>query len=303
MPGENNMEPIEKTRLFINVIQSKSFTKAALSLKLPKSTVSRAISSLEDETGTKLIVRTTRSLSLTPAGQAYFDTCSPLVHGLEDAHKSLFGSDTMMNGHVRITAPEDLGNFVVAPAIAKLSINHPKLHFELHLTNETIDLVRDGYDIAVRLGRLSQSTHKVRKLGTVKLILVASPQYLKKCGPIKSIHDVSHHPTLSLAHTSLTSQWIVQSKGKTERIKVQPHFTANNMTSVLEMAKRGAGIALVPQYLAQPSIEAGQVTALFLSWQQNQFPASLVAPSQSAKIARVRLCLDTLSQEITKALV
>lgn len=129
---------IELTRIFVKVIQHGSFSKAADSLKIPKSTVSKAISRLERETGTKLLLRTTRSQTLTASGRAFYETCLEPLQILEDAQKSLFGKDAIIAGKIRITAPEDLGTHVIAPIIGELSQSYDKLFFELLYLNKVV---------------------------------------------------------------------------------------------------------------------------------------------------------------------
>ena len=148
---------LELCRIFVKVVQYNSFSKAAEVLKMPKSTVSRSITRLERETGTKLLVRSTRSLTVTQAGQEFYEASLGPIHQLEDAQKALVGKDSLLTGTVRMTAPEDLGTFVIAPAIAKLSSQYPSLRFELKYTDTIVDLVKEGFDLAVRIGRVKNS--------------------------------------------------------------------------------------------------------------------------------------------------
>src|SRR6266566_5612916 len=184
---------LEPTRIFVKVVQQGSFSRAAELLKLPKSTVSRAVSRLETESGTKLLLRTTRSLTLTASGRAFYESCVGPIHALEDARKSLDGQDSIVVGTIRITAPEDFGTLVVSPAIGKLAKEHTGLVFEMHYTEKFVDLIKDGYDLAVRLGKLSPSRLKVRRFGEVAIIAVAAPEYLKQRPAIKKPQDLAMH--------------------------------------------------------------------------------------------------------------
>ena len=170
---------IELIQMFVQVVKSGSFTKAAQVLKLPKSTVSKGLAKLEKETGTKLLLRTTRSQTLTAEGRIFYDACSGAVESIENAHKSLYGNENLLTGKIKLTAPEDLGTEVIAPLAATLSQKYLNLSFQLIYTDEVLDLIKDGYDLAVRIGKLSESSLKVKKIGELKLILVASPTYLK----------------------------------------------------------------------------------------------------------------------------
>ena len=189
---------IELSRLFVKVIQQGSFSKAAQQLQIPKSTLSKAVTKLEKETGTKLLLRTTRSLTLTAAGRAFYETCLGPVQVLEEAQRSLHGADDILSGVIRLTAPDDFGNFVLAKALTELLKKHPNLRFELKYTNETLDLVKEGIDLAIRVGKLKESSLKAKRIGENKLIFVASPAYLKSRNPIRAPKDLTEHECMTI---------------------------------------------------------------------------------------------------------
>jgi LysR family transcriptional regulator for bpeEF and oprC len=164
---------IELSRLFVKVVQHGGYSKAANALRLPKSTISKAIKRLEDETGTKLLIRTTRSQTLTAAGRLFYETCLEPIQILENAQKSLYGQDNIISGRIKLTAPEDLGNFVITKVISRFSKKYEKLDFETHYSNEVMDLVKDGFDFAIRIGTLKESSLKQKKIGEFELIPVA----------------------------------------------------------------------------------------------------------------------------------
>ena len=175
---------IELIRIFVKVVQQSSFSRAAEILKVPKSTVSKAITRLEYETGAKLLLRTTRSLTLTAVGRAFYETCMGPIQTLEEAQKSLNGNESILTGLVRVTAPEDLGIEIIAPTIGELSRKHPLLNFELNYTDDIVDLIKEGFDIAIRIGKLPESSLKVKRIGEIQIIPVASPKYLKNASKI-----------------------------------------------------------------------------------------------------------------------
>jgi LysR family transcriptional regulator, regulator for bpeEF and oprC len=293
---------LDITRLFVKVVQNGSFSKAALLLKVPKSTVSKAVSKLEKDTGTKLLLRTTRSLTLTAAGRAYYDSCLGPIQSLEDAHKSLNGKDSILSGLVRITAPEDLGIHVIAPSLGELIAKHPGLDFEMHYTDEVIDLVKDGFDLAVRLGRLNQSNFKVKKAGEVFLIMVASPNYLKRRDKIKQPSDITHHDCISLNHPGLLSKWALRSSKGSVQIPIKARASSNQMNSLLQTALAGGGIALVPNYICEPEIRAGRLIQVLPEWHSEGRPVSLVSPLSAASSARLKVTTETLYEVVHAAL-
>lgn len=294
---------LQLTRLFVKVVQYGSFSKAALALKLPKSTVSKAITRLERETGAKLLLRTTRSLTPTASGRAFYEACLGPIQSLEDAQKSLQGQDSILSGLVRITAPEDLGLHVIAPCVAKLITQHPGLSFELHYTDQVIDLVKDGFDLAVRLGRLNQSSFKVKKTGEVSLILVAAPDYIKRAGKPRAPADLEKHSCLSLSNPALLYQWILRStKGGSAKVPIHARACGNQMNTLLNMAIHGAGIALVPDYICRNEIASGQLVHLLPEWKTVGRPVSLVSPLSSSSSARLKVTSDAIFTAVQEAL-
>lgn len=290
---------LELTRIFVKVAQNGSFSKAAQILKLPKSTVSKAISKLEKETGTILLMRTTRSLTLTASGRAFYETSLGPIRQLEDAQKSLYGKDSIMSGLVRITAPEDLGSFVLSPAISKLAAQHPQLNFEIVCTDDIVDLVKDGFDIAVRIGRVNESRFKVKKAGEFPLILVASPQYLKDKEKIKKPQDLHNHYCLSLNIASIFNKWTLKSSKGTVPLSIQTKLSTNQMTSLIQMALSGGGVALVPQYLCQKELDSGKLVHVLPEWSSPSLPVWIVSPLGSASSARLKMAIDCITEALS----
>lgn len=293
---------LELTRYFVKVVQNGSFSRAAELMKVPKSTVSKAITRLEKETGTKLLLRTTRSLTLTATGRVFYDACLGAVQTLEDAQKSLYGTDSILSGFVKLTAPEDLGCDVIAPAIAELSRAHPDLQFELIYTDEVVDLIKDGFDIAFRIGKLTESSFKAKRVGEVFLTLVASPEYIRANEKIKSPQDLQNHACISHREKSMQKVWNLKSKKDSVRLPVKPKIYSNQMTTLMKMALAGGGVALVPNYLCRGEIEAGRLVEVLPGWVGTGFPVSMVTPLAVSSSARLKITADRLAEAIQNAL-
>lgn len=291
---------IELVQIFVKVVQSQSFTKASEILKIPKSTASKAVRLLEDQTGTKLLLRTTRSLTLTAAGQAFYDSCLGPIQTIEDAQKSLSGRDTLLVGNIKITAPEDLGNDVVAPAIGELTKKYPGLTFELNYTGAVVDLVKEGFDLAVRIGHLPPSGLKAKKIGEIKLILVASPKYLKT--KISKPEELKSHQCLALGETLISKTWILKSNSGTVKVPISPRIVSNQMSSVMKAAISGAGIALVPSFLPKDYLESGKLVRVLPQWTSPGLPVSLLSPLPFSSSARLRMTSDHLLTNVLSAI-
>ena len=293
---------LETTLAFVKVAQLGSFTRAGMALRLPKSTISRLVSRLEEETGTTLLVRTTRSLSLTAAGRAFYDTCvAPLQH-LEDARKSLQGKDSILSGMLRITAPEDLGTFYLSPAMGKLALRHPELQFEFSYTNVTVDLVKEGFDLAIRIGRLNPSQFRAKRLGEILVAPVAAPSYLKSAPRIKAPSDLGSHSCLSLTANLAQPRWQLRSGKRTDTVLVHPRIVGNQMTSLVRLALDGVGVALVPLYLCRKYLDSGRLERVLPAWVGPRYEVSLVTPLKSGTSARLKLVSDFLADTVRQAI-
>lgn len=293
---------LELSRIFVKVVQQGGFSQAAEILKIQKSTVSKAVTRLEKMTGTKLLLRTTRSHTLTAAGRLFYETCLEPIQILEDAQKSLYGMDSIAAGNIKITAPEDLGTYLIAPTIGEICKKNPQLKFDLQYTNELVDLVKDGFDLAIRIGHLKESQLKMRRIGRLEVVLVASPEYLKKNPPIKSVADLKEHRCLSISGLSMTKTWELQKDKKRAKIAINPIIESNQMSSLLQAAIAGAGVLLAPSFICHPEIKTGRLERVLGDWCNIGLPVSLVSPVSIASTARLKLVSEELISQIAAAL-
>lgn len=289
---------LDLVRIFVKVVQNGSFSKAGIQMRLPKSTVSKSVAKLETETGTKLLLRTTRSLTLTAAGRAFYESCLGPMSSIEEAQRSLQGQDSMLTGTIKITAPEDLGNEVIAPAVAALSRKHPGLSFELIFTDEVVDLVEQGFDLAVRIGKLSVSGLKAKKIGEVNLVPVAAPAYLKARPKIERPKDLLAHDCLSLHPRAASPEWVLRSSRESVKISVRPRIVANQMSSLLKAATAGAGVAMVPSYFCRRELESGKLERVLPAWSSDSLSVSLVSPLSISSAARLKLVGDFIFAQV-----
>lgn len=293
---------LELTRIFVKVAQNGSFSKAALLLKITKSTASKAVTRLEKATGTKLMLRTTRSLTLTAGGRAFYEASLGPIQLLEEAQKSLFGQDSILSGLVKITAPEDLGSFAIAPTIANLAKKNPALSFELVYTDEVVDLVKDGFDLAIRIGKLNESSFKFKKIGDVVLILVASPRYIKTHDKIRQPKDLESQDCISYSGSSLSARWNLKTKKGATTVPVKTRISSNQMTGLVKMAAAGAGVAFVPHYLCRADLERGSLVTVLPEWTSAPMNVSIVTPLAANSSARLKVTADALSKAVQTAL-
>ncbi|WP_263866297.1 LysR family transcriptional regulator [Thalassolituus oleivorans] len=199
--GKREEFDLNEMAIFVHVVEAGSFTGAAKNLGLPKSTVSRKITQLEERLGVRLIQRTTRSLRLTDTGSAYYNHCARILGEIEEANIAVTQMQSTPTGTLRITAPVLFGSTVLSGLIADFMDDHPQVQIDLVLTDQRLDLVQDGIDVAFRVGQLEDSSLIGRHLGDARAILCASPEYVKK-------HGAPKHPSELQEHTLMTaSQW------------------------------------------------------------------------------------------------
>lgn len=289
---------LDLTRIYVKVVQYNSFAKAAEALKIPRSTVSKSITRLEKETGTRLLVRSTRSLTMTQAGRDFYEACYGPIHQLEDAQKELYGKDNLITGTVKVTAPEDLGTYVIAPAIAKLSIRHPLLKFELLYTDDIVDLIKDGFDLAVRIGPARDSGLKLKRAGEVILVPVATSAYLKGREKIRTPKDLQQHHCLTLNLAQTAQRWSLRSSDKNVQVPIQAHVLCNQMNSLLSMALADGGVALVPTYICQPYLDSEKLVRVLPDWSSFGWPVSLISPLAPSSSARLKTTVEGIFEEL-----
>lgn len=289
---------LELIRIFVKVVELGSFTRAAQQLKLPKSTVSRGVSRLESGSGTRLLLRTTRSLKLTEAGRAFYDRCAGAVREIEEAGRGLQGADEQISGQVRLTAPEDVGQFLVSPEIRALARKYPALSFDFNFTDDVIDLVREGYDIAVRAGRLPASRMRALRLGEVAMVLVASPRYLERAPRLQGPADLASQDCLEFLPEAQVHRWKLTRSGpgpRTESVTIRPRFSGNHARSIIQLALDAGGIALMPNVTCKDELDSGKLVRVLPQWDGEKLPIYLVLPSSGPVPRRVRVVADHLA--------
>ncbi|MBB4213960.1 DNA-binding transcriptional LysR family regulator [Rhizobium sp. BK212] len=244
--------------IFAHVVEAGSFTAAARLLGMPKTTVSRRIAELERELGVRLLQRTTRSLNLTASGRLYYEESSQALRTIEGANLRLAEARAEPAGTIRISAPVGFGGHFLQDAIFGFLSTYPKTRVELRLTDDRLNLVENGIDLAFRTGVLEDSTLVARKLGSMHRLLCASPDYLARCGPPAAPEDLVRHDCV-IAGQSVHAQWLLEGPRGQETIAVSARFAANEMQAVMAAAIAGHGIAQLPHRFAEACIKDGRL--------------------------------------------
>jgi DNA-binding transcriptional LysR family regulator len=254
---ETNLNDV---RVFTRVVDAGSFTGAAQLLDLPTSTVSRRVARLEEELGVRLLHRTTRRLSLTAPGKLYFERCSRIVEEFADAEREVTQAQATPKGRVRVTAPVDFS--VVSNLASGFLHDFPDVHLELDLTNRRIDLVEEGYDVALRAGILTDSSLVAYKLAESTMTLVASPDYLRERGEPRRINDLTKHDCIVFGKLGPQATWPLRSKKETVTVTVTGRISVNHLQAAKSAALAGLGIAMIPGAYCGAELRDGTLAAV-----------------------------------------
>ncbi|MEP7053585.1 MAG: LysR family transcriptional regulator [Pseudomonadota bacterium] len=232
--------------VFARVVELESFTAAANQLGLPKSSVSRTVTRLEEELGVRLLQRTTRQLHLTEAGHAYYERARLALGGLEEAAAAVSNLGAEPRGTVRVTAPTDFGMLGLADTVMRFIRKYPLVHIDMALTSRYVDLVAEGFDLAIRAGKLRDSTLVARRIGTDALGLYASAAYLRRRGRPKSFAELAEHECVLFHGKQGKAEWRLSGPNGEERVTVRGPLAVDEMSFAQQAVAAGLGIGLLP---------------------------------------------------------
>jgi DNA-binding transcriptional LysR family regulator len=303
---ERTVAPIETIDLnrvaaFVRVVDAQSFTAAAKLLGVPKSSVSRALSKLEQDLGVTLLRRTTRRLSLTEAGTLYLGHAREALQLLSDARNAVVEADEEPRGTVRLTAPADPTGRMLAVPIARFLRQYPHIHVELIITPRHVDLVEEGIDLALRAGKLDDTALVGKRIDAEPLKLYAAPSYLAERGTPRRLKDLVRHDCVLFRGVRGAARWSLSSPRGSESVTVRGPVNADDFPLVARFACEGLGIALLPRILATPALLAGELEAILPHYQANTGGALyLVYPASRQLPQRVRLLRDFLFEALRR---
>jgi len=297
----NNLSDLNEIVVFAKVVETRSFTAAAQQLGLPKSTVSRKVSQLEERLAARLIQRTTRKLSLTEIGQAYYERCARIVTDIALAEQVVTDMQATPRGLLRVTAPVDLGSFRIAELTARFLAEHADLHVHLDLTDRVIDLVDEGYDLALRFGPLGESSLIARRLCGITMRLYASTGYLAKHGTPKEPDDLAEHDLLVFLPTPRMSTWALIGPGNTT-VELTPsaRLTSNNLLAIRQALEADAGISFLPEFaLGGKCGDPTDLVPVLPDWTSVGGDLFAVYPSVRNLSPKVRVFLDYIAENMS----
>ncbi len=275
---------------FVRVVETGAFARAAERMGLSKPVLSRRVARLEERLGARLLTRTARGAQPTHVGQAYYERASAILADLEAAQEVVAEAVTQIAGPIRLSAPLSFGISYLAPALADFAKAHPAVELDIEFEDRTVDLVGGGYDLAVRIGRLADSSLVARRIAPVRKHVIASPAYLEANGRPERPADLANHAILAYGN----EQWRFRIGARWEAVRIAPRLRANNGEMLRAAAEAGLGICLLPSFIAAPAIEAGSVEVILRDFAVEEGALHAVMPPGRAVTARVRALVDFL---------
>ena len=280
---------------FTSVVETESFTSAAKRIGTSVAHVSRQISALEENLGVKLFNRTTRKVSVTEVGQLYYQHCRPLLDGLDEAQRAVTNLQECPTGKLHFTAPVAYGERVIVPLLSQFVNKYTNLQVNLELTNQKLDLLEEGYDLAIRLGKLEDSSLMAKKLTTRTLHTCAAPEYIKKHGQPYTLSELNTHNCL----LGTLDYWRFSVNDKTKTVRVSGNIRCNSGPALLNAALMGSGIIQLPDYYVRDALKHGQLISLLDKYQPEKEGIWALYPQNRHLSPKVRLLIDHLHANLS----
>jgi len=296
------MDRLAAIEAFVRVVESGSFVRAAERMALSTSALSQRVADLEAHLGTRLLNRTTRKLSLTESGQAFFERGVALLADLEEAEQLASSSAASPRGTLKLTCAHAIGVQRLAPAIARFHQRHPGLRFEVVVADRLVDLVDEGFDLAVRIGIIGSENLVARKLGTMQLLLCAAPAYLARRGVPQTPAELEQHDLLTYAYARTPRLWTLRAPdGAVVEVRAAGSLHANSGEVLVAAAVAGQGIVLETDFHVGADLAAGRLLRVLPQYAGGGGDIWAVYPSRRHLSAKVRLFVDQLAAEFAEA--
>lgn len=289
--------------VFLAVVETGSFTRAADRLGIPKANVSRKVSRLENQLDITLLERSTRTQHLTEAGKKYLEHCKKIHEEMDLATASILEIQQSFKGSLKIGASVSTGQKILKPALAKFMHQYPDLKVQLNLINKRVDFIEEGYDVLIRIGHLDDSMLVAKKLGTVSRKLYASPAYIAKNGLPQNAEGLITHQILIMNPINNEIKLpLVSDQGETYTLQCKPRLLVDDFSLLKQSIIDGLGIAVLPEYMGKEELRHGQLVNILPQWGLESVDVFALYPRNRAKIPKIKALLDFISELYREAL-
>lgn len=295
------MDKYQEMRVFTAVVDAGSFVAAADGLGMSKAAVSRYVADLEQRLGARLLHRTTRKLSLTAEGEVFLARSREILASIEDSEAEISTRTHTASGLLKISVPVSFGIQHLAPLWSDFVQAHPRVSLDVQLADRIMDLVDEGFDLAVRIARLPDSTLVSRKLASTRLVLCASPKYLQARGAPQHPNELADHDVIGYSLLAMGEQWQFTGPDGPITVKVRPHIWSNNGDTCVAACLRGAGIQLQPTFLIARELASGELVEVLPRYRSIELGIYAVYPSRRFVMPKVRAIVEFLSARLADA--
>lgn len=294
------MDSLTDIAVFVQVVDAGSFTAAADKLGLSKSVVSKYVSRLEDRLGARLLNRTTRRLSLTEVGRTFYERSQRGLRELEEAEAEVSRLQEAPRGVLRLNSPMSFGILHIAPALPEFLARYPELSVDMSLDDRWINLVEEGFDLAIRIGELPDSSLVARRLGACRHVVCGAPGYFKQHGVPRTPQDLRDHNAITFKYQDSPNEWhFVSAHGVVMRIPVSGSIQMNNSLGLREALLREAGLTLTPTFVVGTDIKAGRLQAVLADYKSMELSIYAVYPERRHLSPKVRAFIDFMGGRIS----
>ena len=289
------MDKLNAISVFCKVIETQSFTQAANQQNISVAMASKLVSQLEEHLKTRLLQRTTRKIVPTEAGMLYYQRCQAILLDLSEADSSISNMATSLQGNLLISVPRDFGLLYISPNLPKFIELHPNLHVEIEFEDKRVDLIAEGYDLALRIGYMQDSSLVARKISSSPMHFVASPSYLESRGTPLTPDDLEYHQGLLYKSSLSQVHWQSTKANQIQRYKIQSKVVSNNGMALLEMTKAGLGISNAPDFFVKDALASGELVEILSEYKQKPLDIYVVYPNRRHLPAKVRAFIEFLA--------
>ena len=296
------MDKVQEMSSLVAVVDAGSFVAAAEATGLSKAAVSRHVAELEQRLGTRLLQRTTRRLSVTAEGVAFYSRCKELLAAIEEAESEVSATGTEASGQIKVNAPLTFGVLHLAPLWGRFMDQNPKVSLDVTLADRVVDLVEEGYDVAVRISSMTSSTLISRKLATTRLYLCASPAYLEQRGIPRHPRELSAHRVIAYSYLTTRDEWQFTGPNGAENVRVRACMQTNNGDTCRLAALDGQGIVLQPDFLVGEDLRRGTLVELMPDYRAIELGIHAIYPSRKYLPLKIRRFVDFLAEAFREPL-
>lgn len=286
------MDPIQTMRVFVRVVEAGSFTRAADSLGIPKGTVTKQIQALESRVHAKLLNRTTRRVTVTPDGAAYFERTARLLNDFDELEASMSDAQSSPKGKLRVDVGTSMARLVIIPALDSFYASYPDIQLDLGVSDRPVDLIGDNVDVVIRAGTIADQSLVARRIGTLPFVTVASRGYVQKYGTPLHPHDLQRgrHHVLNFFSSNSRRLYPLDFNKDGERIEISEPYrlSVNDSNAHTEAALGGFGVTQMVQFIAEPYLASGELVQLMPDWTLDALPVHVVYPPNRHLSAKVR---------------